>query len=50
MMLKTEQDIPLPQAATLHTKIKDLSSYDQHKHCEVLSSTYNTSTFNTSNQ
>lgn len=49
MMIKTEQDIPLPHAATLHTKIKDLSSYDQHKHCEVLrSSTYNTSTFNTS--
>lgn len=49
MMIKTEQDISLPHAATLHTKIKDLSSYGQHKHCEVLrSSTYNTSTFNTS--
>lgn len=49
MMIETEQGIPLPHAATLHTKIKDLSSYDQHKHCEVLrSSTYNTSTFNTS--
>lgn len=47
MIIKTEQDIPLPHAAALHTKIKDLSSYDQHKHCEVLRSpTYNT--FNTS--
>lgn len=49
MMIKTEQDIPLWHAATLHAKIKDLSLYDQHKHCDVLRcSTYNTSTFNTS--
>lgn len=38
MMIETEQGIPLPHAATLHTKIKDLSSYDQHKRCEVLRS------------
>lgn len=48
MMIKTEQHIPPPHAANLHTKIKDLSLYDQHKHCDVLSSTYNTSIFNTS--
>lgn len=49
MMIETEQGIPLTHTATLHTEIKDLSSYDQHKHYEVLRrSTYNTSTFNTS--
>lgn len=41
MVIKTEQDIPLSHAATLQTKIKDLSSHNQHKHFEVLrSSTY----------
>lgn len=29
MMIETEQGIPLPHAATFHTEIKDLSSYDQ---------------------
>lgn len=49
MMIETEQGIPLTHTATLHTEIKDLSSYDQHKRYEVLRrSTYNTSTFNTS--
>lgn len=38
MMIKTEQDIPLSHAATLQTKMKDLSSYNQHKHFEVLRS------------
>lgn len=41
MVIKTEQDIPLSHAATLQTKIKDLSSHNQHKNVEVLrSSTY----------
>lgn len=39
MMIKTEQDIPLSHAATLQTKIKDLSSHNCHKHFDVLSST-----------
>lgn len=36
MMIKTEQDIPLSHAATLQTKMKDLSSHNQHKRFEVL--------------
>lgn len=41
MMIKTEQDILLSHAATLQTKMKDLSSHNQYKHFEVLrSSTY----------
>lgn len=38
MMIKTEQDILLSHAATLQTKMKDLSSHDQYKHFEVLRS------------